>query len=135
MNSTLREISHVQLPVANTADAVAWYCANLGFTCPNGYRTDLAILRLPSGPTLFLWQTDADTTANFDKNGEVMPAVGFETEDIGGLRSHLESIGAPITTWHVDPGAGTFLKFLDPWGNLLVVHQDPRPQVGMAASN
>jgi catechol 2,3-dioxygenase-like lactoylglutathione lyase family enzyme len=126
--SKLREVSHVQLPVASTTDAVTWYCDNLGFTCPGDYRTDLAVLVLPSGPTLFLWQTDVDTTANFDKNGEVMPAIGFETDDIDGMRAHLDSIGATITTWHVDPRAGTFLKFLDPWGNMLVVHQDPRPR-------
>lgn len=125
--SKLRDVSHVQLPVAGTAEAAAWYCENLGFSCSNGPRSDLAILALSSGPALFLWQTAADTTANFDKNGEVMPAIGFETDDIDGLRAHLESIGATITTWHTDPTVGTFLKFLDPWGNMLVVHQDRQP--------
>ncbi len=119
----LGAIDHVQLPVSDAREAVEWYVSRLGFEATDVLRDDLAVVRLPTGPTLFLWRTNDQTTANFTKDGEIMPAIGVSCHDIIRLRNTLEAAGASITYFSRE-GLYTFLKFLDPYGNMIVAHQD-----------
>src|SRR5690349_11237029 len=66
------EINHVQLPVSDTAAAVAWYRDRLGFQCEQ-LRDDLAVVNLPSGPSLFVWQTGDGSVATFTRDGVPYP--------------------------------------------------------------
>ena len=117
----LEEIDHVQLPVPNTDTAVAWYTTHLGFTL-DLHREDLAILQLPTGPSLFLWRTHDETDGNFTRDGQAMPSIGIRTGDVKRLHMLLQSLGVQITVYQ-DEGFGVVLKFYDPFGNLLVVYE------------
>ncbi len=119
----LGAIDHVQLPVADTRQAVDWYTRYLGFEVTDVLQDDLAVVRLAAGPTLFLWRTRDQTTANFTKDGELMPVIGVSCNNISKLRSVLEAAGAQIS-YNAREGRRTFLKFLDPYGNMIVAHQE-----------
>ena len=121
----LEVIDHVQLPVPNTDTAVAWYTTHLGFTI-DLHRADLAILELPTGPSLFLWRTQDATSGNFTRDGEPMPSIGIRTRDVHLLHTQLQSLGVQITVYQ-DEGFGVVLKFYDPFGNLLVVYEPNHP--------
>jgi catechol 2,3-dioxygenase-like lactoylglutathione lyase family enzyme len=116
-------IDHVQLPVPSTRLAVDWYTRILGFEATDAFDEDMAVVRLASGPTLFLWRTRDETPANFTKDGEIMPSFGIGCNSIVRLQVILEARHARIISLEIDPEGRSFLKFLDPFGNMIVAHQ------------
>jgi glyoxylase I family protein len=124
--SPLAEIDHVQLPVSDTAEAAAWYRDYLGFQVQQ-QRGDLVVVRLEQGPTIFLWQTSDATSGSFTRNGEPWPQVGIATQDIEAVHAMAQAQGLRIVLFE-DHGCGLVLKFFDPFGNMLVLHQDQEGQ-------
>ena len=122
----LEIIDHVQVPVAELEAAIAWYTRHLGFQLDQIATPELAFLRLPPGPALLLWKTDEPSTATFTKKGETMPVIGIASRNIQQLHDALERAQVRITHFQ-DEGYALVLKFLDPYGNMFVVHQDHAP--------
>ena len=118
----LIRIDHVQLPVPDTAAAAAWYQQHLGFT-PGTQRPDLAIVKLPDGPTLFLWQTGDGSVATFTRDGDPWPTIGIRCEGIHDLRESLAAAGVRIPFFQ-DEGFGWVMKCFDPYGNMLVLYEE-----------
>lgn len=121
-SSRLKSLFHMQIPVKNLEDSVAWYKDILGFTLRENYDT-CAFLELPSGPPLMLWQTTDDTTANFTVNGAAMPVLLYATDDIHTMAGLLEKNGAVIAHYK-NEGFGWVLKFYDPNGNMWGIVQE-----------
>src|SRR5713226_711992 len=122
----LGSIDHVQVPVADLEEAIEWYTRQLGFQLAQRATPELAFLQLPPGPALLLWKTDDASTATFTKNGETMPVIGIASRNIQQLHAALERAQVRITHFQ-DEGYALVLKFLDPYGNMFVVHQDHAP--------
>jgi predicted transcriptional regulator YdeE/catechol 2,3-dioxygenase-like lactoylglutathione lyase family enzyme len=122
----LELIDHVQVPVADLEEAIAWYTRHLGFQLDQIASPELAFLYLPLGPHLLLWKTKDQSTATFTKSGETMPVIGISSRSIQKLHDQLQHARVRITHFQ-DEGYGIVLKFLDPDGNMFVVHQDRNP--------
>ena len=67
------------------------------------------------------------SSGNFSRDGEPWPQVGIRARDIEAIHRMASEQGLPIQ-FYEDHGCGMVLKFWDPFGNLLVVHQDPEGQ-------
>jgi predicted transcriptional regulator YdeE/catechol 2,3-dioxygenase-like lactoylglutathione lyase family enzyme len=120
----LGRVTHVQLPVGDLRQAIEWYTGTLGFDVYHDSNGDHAILSLKDGPTLFLWETSDPTRANFVRGGGPMPTIGISCRNAEELRQRVIDSGAQIDSMHVEPHFATFLKFFDPFGNMIVAHQD-----------
>ncbi|GMK36975.1 hypothetical protein PCCS19_00280 [Paenibacillus sp. CCS19] len=116
----------MQIPVSNLEQSTAWYVTNLG--CKVQWKrpdNKMVIVELPSGPELFLCETELH-------QGAMSVVIGFEAEDIMHLLSHLKSNGVRIGEIRQDRGVveyedvketlGMDFDFYDPSGNMLVAH-------------
>ena len=56
-----------------------------------------------------------------------MPVIGITSRHVQRLHDELQRAGVRITHFE-DEGYGLVLKFLDPDGNMFVVHQDHHPE-------
>ncbi|MBO7745084.1 VOC family protein [Paenibacillus sp. MWE-103] len=125
-------ISHVQVPVTDLNRAVAWYTDVFGWELEGNFG-DFASVRLGNRVNLFLWKTEDETTANFTVGGVAYPVLGVEVSDIEGLAGKVEGSGAKILGGIVtDEDGRRFLKFRDPFGNLIVTHEEPNPSTGQS---
>ncbi|SFJ83120.1 hypothetical protein SAMN02799624_06174 [Paenibacillus sp. UNC496MF] len=125
-------ISHVQVPVTDLNRAVEWYTDVFGWESEGNFG-DFASLRLGNRVNLFLWKTEDETTANFTVGGEEYPVLGVEVIDIEGLAGKAEGSGTEILGGIVaDEDGRRFLKFRDPFGNLIVIHEEPNPSTGQS---
>ncbi|PYI53090.1 VOC family protein [Paenibacillus flagellatus] len=116
----VKYIENIQIPVRNLEQSVSWYEQHLGFRL-KGYGNDsLAFLQLNETSHINLWQTDDDTTINFSRNGELMPAFVMVTEHMDRLHEDLRKGEATIVRYS-DEGFAKGLTFLDPNGNVLLV--------------
>lgn len=89
----------------------------------------MTILELPSGPEVFLCETELH-------KGAMSVVIGFETEDILTLLSDLKSNGVKIGEIRQNGGIieygdikeilGMDFDFYDPSGNMLVAHAKAR---------
>jgi catechol 2,3-dioxygenase-like lactoylglutathione lyase family enzyme len=114
-------IDHVQLPVPDTALAADWYTTHLGFTVLT--QCDwLAVLKVESGPNLFLFRTGDKTAATFTLDGQPSPIVGAQVSDIAALRDRLAAAGTQIAHFE-NADYGFVMKFFDPFGNMWVVYE------------
>ncbi|RAV23272.1 VOC family protein [Paenibacillus contaminans] len=118
----LESVSYLQVPVKNLEESAEWYIGNLGFEV-HWKRPDnkMTILALPSGPSIFLCETELH-------QGTMSVVIGFEASDIRKLLSDLQSKGVKIGEIRENRGVvqGEILTmdfdFYDPSGNMLVVH-------------
>lgn len=118
----LESVSYLQVPVKNLEESTEWYIGNLGFEV-HWKRPDnkMTILALPSGPSIFLCETELH-------QGTMSVVIGFEASDIRKLLSDLQSKGVKIGEIRENRGVvqGEILAmdfdFYDPSGNMLVVH-------------
>lgn len=119
-------VSFVIIPVKNLEESTAWYVNNLG--CKIQWKrpdNKLTILELPSGPEIFLGEPET-------QQGPTNVVIGFETEDIMKLLTHLKNNGVRIGEIRQDRGVveyhevkevlGMDFDFYDPSGNMLVAH-------------
>jgi predicted lactoylglutathione lyase len=119
----LKKLEHMQIPVKDLKESIHWYINNLGFQLDgNSEENHHAFLTLPEGPMLMLWETKESTNANFSYNGQTMPVLLFNTEQIHKLHDNLKSIGIEIT-FYQNEGFGWVLKFIDINGNMWGVIQ------------
>ncbi|MFE5320606.1 VOC family protein [Paenibacillus sp. NPDC056579] len=124
-------IDHVQIPIAgNLLEAAEWYKKILGVEGkPPKLEADAWFAGVGRG-NIMLWKTnDVTSKANFMKNEEEMPVIMFKTFQIDSIHEKLLEEGARIVKFvpaKEDPkGHWRFLKFYDPWGNMLGFIQDP----------
>jgi len=118
----LESVSYLQVPVKNLGESTEWYIGNLGFEV-HWKRPDnkMTILALPSGPSIFLCETELH-------EGSMSVVIGFEASDIRKLLSDLQSKGVKIGEIRENRGVvkGEILAmdfdFYDPSGNMLVAH-------------
>lgn len=71
-------ISHVQVPVKDLEEAVAWYvkCLDCEFLSNFG---DFALIKFKDDSVnIFLWKTSDITAAAFSVHGELYPTIGLE---------------------------------------------------------
>jgi len=113
-------IENVQIPVRSLEDSIQWYEENLGFKLKGRGNSRLAFLQLNENDHINLWQTDDDTTINFTKDGEQMPAFVMVSENIELLHEDLKSRNIDIVSF-TDEGFAKIVKFFDPNGNVLLV--------------
>lgn len=121
--SVLKTLEHMQIPVKHVSEAAQWYVSHLGFqvlSVSEEHRH--AFLTLQEGPMLMLWETMDDTDANFSVNGQTMPVLLYNTDQIHLLHDHLHELGVEIT-FYQNEGFGWVLKFIDPSGNMWGVIQ------------
>lgn len=124
--SMVERVSLLQIPVKSLEESTAWYVNNLG--CKVQWKrpdNKMTILELPSGPEIFLCETELH-------QGAMSVVIGFETADIMKLLSHLKSNGVQIGEIRQDRGVveyeevketlGMDFDFYDPSGNMLVAH-------------
>lgn len=120
-------ISHVQAPVKDLDQAVEWYSGVFGCR-PEGNFGNFASVKFGNSVDLFLWKTESGTTANFIVSGEEYPVLGVEVDDMDTLVGKIEAssggelVGGIVT----DVDGRRFLKFQDPFGNLIVTHEEPK---------
>jgi catechol 2,3-dioxygenase-like lactoylglutathione lyase family enzyme len=118
----IKSVSFLQVPVKNLEESTEWYICNLGFKL-HWKRPDnkMAILALPSGPSIFLGERELH-------QGMMSVVIGFEAIDIRKLLADLQSKGVSIGEIREDRGVvegeilGMDFDFYDPSGNMLVVH-------------
>lgn len=118
----VKHIENIQIPVRALDESIAWYEQNLGFRLKGYGNKSLAFLQLNETNHVNLWQTDEDTTINFFKDGQAMPAFVMVTEHIERLYEDLNRTNTTIVAYS-DEGFARGLKILDPNGNLLLVLQ------------
>ncbi|QGQ96098.1 VOC family protein [Paenibacillus psychroresistens] len=119
MGSLLEEIHFNDIPVTNLVRSMEWYQSILGFEI--GFKNEeMCILKLEKGPVLALNISDGTSRANWSNEGKTKPIVGFTTQTIEVLHSHLRSNGVTVTDIH-DEGMGWFFEFIDPDGNMFSV--------------
>ncbi|MBD3918462.1 VOC family protein [Paenibacillus sp. PR3] len=119
-------ISHVQVPVTDLDQAVEWYCNIFGCRLEGNFGV-FASVTFGNEVNLFLWKTEDVSTANFTVGGEAYPVFGVEVDDMDALSLKLEASGVKQTDGIVTDGEGRrFLKFQDPFGNLIVTHEEPK---------
>lgn len=122
----LESVSYLQVPVKNLEESTEWYMGNLGFKI-HWKRPDnkMTILGLPSGPSIFLCETEVH-------QGTMSVVIGFEAADIRKLLSDLQSNGVQIGEIRQNGGViegeilGMDFDFFDPSGNMLVAHGTPK---------
>jgi catechol 2,3-dioxygenase-like lactoylglutathione lyase family enzyme len=122
----LESVSYLQVPVKNLEESTEWYMNNLGFKV-HWKRPDnkMTILALPSGPSVFLCETELH-------QGRMSVVIGFEAADIRKLLSDLQSKGVQIGEIRENGGViegeilGMDFDFFDPSGNMLVAHGTPK---------
>lgn len=122
VETILESVSYIQVPVKNLEESTEWYLVNLGFEV-HWKRPDnkMTILALPSGPSIFLCETESH-------QGMMSVVIGFEAADIRKLLSDLQSKGVQIGEIRENGGViegeilGMDFDFFDPSGNMLVVH-------------
>lgn len=117
VSGMLLQLEHMQIPVSDLEQAIAWYTMHLGFKLEGKHEHVHAFLTLPEGPMLMLWETKDNTAAHFTVNGKDMPVLLYRTEQIHELHNLLAGLGSTIT-YYRDDGFGWVLKFYDPFGNL-----------------
>ncbi|WP_342774734.1 sigma-70 family RNA polymerase sigma factor [Paenibacillus dokdonensis] len=122
VTSRLKSLFHMQIPVKDMEESIAWYNQNLGFALRENYGK-CAFLELPTGPLLMLWQTADDTSANFTVDGATMPVLLYATDDVHAMHDSLAKSGAVITHYK-NEDFGWVLKFVDPNGNMWGVVQE-----------
>ncbi|OPA73844.1 lactoylglutathione lyase [Paenibacillus selenitireducens] len=113
----LEKLEHMQIPVRDLDESIAWYVQHLGFTSHEQSGQDHAFLTLPEGPMLMLWETQEDTHANFTYQGQTMPVLLYATSQIQALHDHLKNHNVEITFFQ-NEGFGWVLKFIDLNGNM-----------------
>jgi catechol 2,3-dioxygenase-like lactoylglutathione lyase family enzyme len=122
----IESVSYLQVPVKNLEESTEWYIDNLGFKV-HWKRPDnkMTILELPSGPSIFLCETELH-------QGMMSVVIGFEAADIRKLLSDLQSKGVHIGEIRENGGViegeilGMEFDFFDPSGNKLVAHATPK---------
>ncbi|WP_152392916.1 VOC family protein [Paenibacillus guangzhouensis] len=125
-DTIVERVSFLQIPVKNLEESTVWYVNYLG--CRIQWKrpdNKMTILELPSGPEIFLCETELH-------QGTMSVVIGFETEDIMKLLFHLKSNGVKIGEIRQDRGVveyeevkeilGIDFDFYDPSGNMLVAH-------------
>lgn len=119
-------ISHVQVPVTDLDQAVEWYCNLFGCRLEGNFDV-FASVTFGNEVNLFLWKTEDGTTANFIVNGEEYPVFGVEVDDMDAFSLKVEASGVKQIGDIVTDGEGRrFLRFQDPFGNLIVTHEEPK---------
>lgn len=119
-------ISHVQVPVKDLDRAVEWYCDIFGCRLEGNFGV-FASVTFGNEINLFLWKTEDGTTANFTVDGEDYPVLGVEVDGMDALSGKVEASGVKLTGGIVtDDDGRRFLKFQDPFGNLIVTHEEPK---------
>ncbi|QKS45606.1 VOC family protein [Paenibacillus cellulosilyticus] len=120
-------ISHVQLPVNDLDQAVEWYCGVFGCRLEGNFG-DFASVKFGNDVNLFMWKTETGTTANFTVGGEEYPVLGVEVDDMDALVGKVEVSGGGKLKGLIvtDDDGRRFLKFHDPFGNLIVTHEEPK---------
>lgn len=122
VETILKSVSYLQVPVKNLEESTEWYISNLGFEV-HWKRPDnkMTILALPSGPSIFLCETESH-------QGRMSVVIGFEAADILKLLADLQSKGVQIGEIRENRGViegeilGMDFDFFDPSGNMLVAH-------------
>lgn len=126
----IESVSYLQVPVKNLEESTEWYVGNLGLKV-QWKRPDnkMTILELPSGPEIFLCETELH-------QGMMSVVIGFEAADIRKLLSDLQSKGVHIGEIRENGGVieygdikeilGIDFDFYDPSGNKLVAHGTPQ---------
>ncbi|MBP2000684.1 catechol 2,3-dioxygenase-like lactoylglutathione lyase family enzyme [Paenibacillus shirakamiensis] len=123
VGTMLKGISHVQLPVKNVEESVVWYTTYLGLELKANFEA-FAVLKFGEGPDLFLWETQDTREMTIHVDGEYLPVMGLETDDMEAFTAKLENSGATIELMPIEKNAEMrFVKFSDLSGNLFVVHQ------------
>jgi catechol 2,3-dioxygenase-like lactoylglutathione lyase family enzyme len=121
----LERVDHVQLPVRDVRQAIAWYTEILGFKLWGGPGEDLcAFLSLSAGPLVALWQTEEGTHSQFVYQGAPKPSVFFRTASMRAAFDRLREAGAIIDkqpeSWEYQGDeVMKLLFFYDPSGNYL----------------
>lgn len=126
VETILKSVSYLQVPVKNLEESTEWYISNLGFEV-HWKRPDnkMTILALPSGPSIFLCETESH-------QGRMSVVIGFEAADIRKLLADLQSKGVQIGEIRENRGViegeilGMDFDFFDPSGNMLVAHGTPK---------
>lgn len=120
-------ISHVQVPVNDLDRAVEWYCGVFGCRVEGNFG-DFASVKFGNDVDLFLWKTEDRTIANFTVGGEEYPVLGVEVDDMEALAGKVEASGGVKLMGGIvtDDDGRRFLKFHDPFGNLIVTHEEPK---------
>lgn len=91
------------------------------------FRNDeLAYVDFAIGPSLFLVQTNDQTTSTFLVNGQDHYTIGFRVTDIEGFRNYLIELGAEVNQILDEGSIGKFFTFYDPFRNMFDVHQPPQ---------
>ncbi|RED59369.1 VOC family protein [Cohnella lupini] len=122
VETNIESVSYLQIPVKNLEESSEWYINNLGFQV-HWKRPDnkMTILALPSGPSIFLCETELHQ----EKLGVV---IGFAAVNIRKLLIDLQNKGVRIGEIREDRGEvegeilGMDFDFFDPDGNMFVVH-------------
>lgn len=110
-------LDHLQLPVRDLDEAIAWYSDILGFQVLTNYG-GYAMLRLEPGLDLMLWEAAGHAPMQVTVNGETKPVFFLKTERFDDLAALLERERARIASIE-DLGFARFLKFYDPSSNFL----------------
>lgn len=130
VKTIIESVSYLQVPVKNLEESTEWYVGNLGLKV-QWKRPDnkMTILALPSGPEIFLCETELH-------QGMMSVVIGFEAADIRKLLSDLQSKGVQIGEIRENGGVieygdikeilGIDFDFYDPSGNKLVAHGTPQ---------
>lgn len=117
MAPVVTALDHLQLPVRNLDEAIAWYSDVLGFRVLTNYGS-YAMLRLDPGLDLMVWEAAEFTPMQVAVDGAAKPVFFLKTERFDDLLALLERAQARIAGVE-DLGFARFLKFHDPSDNFL----------------
>lgn len=132
MENPIFSIDHVQIPICgDLLEAAEWYQTmfGVGDNLPSS-KDDCWFAGIPTGRgNLFLFKTnDSNSKTAFLKDGTEFPIIMFKTFQIDSIYHKLLERKVNITSFD-KPIEGQhhfrFLKFYDPWGNMLGFIQDP----------
>jgi hypothetical protein len=133
MEQPIFSIDHVQIPIyGDLREAAKWYqnMFGVGDSLPST-GDDCWFAGIPTGRgNLFLFRTgDANSKANFLRDGKEFPVIMFKTFQIDSIYRKLQHANVQIVSFdeanEENQKHFRFLKFYDPWGNMLGFIQDP----------
>jgi predicted enzyme related to lactoylglutathione lyase len=110
-------VGQVFIPVSDMPTAIAWYSALFGVEHGDTSHAG-AIYDIPvTGETRLVFDAHKPPTSH-----SVQPLCMFPTDDMNAAISHLQDLGAEITSEPQDIGSVIVATFRDPDGNPLMVY-------------
>jgi hypothetical protein len=117
-------ITQVHVPATDLESAVVWYVTRLGCDLVD-YQPGHALLRVPGGPHLVLWVSNAVARAPRLANGAPCAALRLQVHDLATFSAYLHVAHCAMEQQSDQTTGDRVLRLHDPSGNMLLIQEQP----------